>query len=192
MSFFCKLSFIREKIYNLISLINVESTLTDFDKFHPPQKEYPASTFIDFINIFHPPRLFKPPRLHYSVIMGVIITLFSPYVLRWFLKKKKNPPSTQKSILQVYWFFKKKSNLHGYSNLHVYWFYIFLHPLHVYSNLHVYWRDESTRGPRISWFHNSWSSQIRDIFQALFSWIPPKFMRNKNIKRIHYKRFAQN
>jgi hypothetical protein len=25
----------------LISLINVESTLTDFEKFHPPQKEIP-------------------------------------------------------------------------------------------------------------------------------------------------------
>ena len=32
----------------LLSLINVESTLTDFEKFHPPQKKSP-STFIDFI-----------------------------------------------------------------------------------------------------------------------------------------------
>jgi hypothetical protein len=32
----------------LISLINVESTLTDFEKFHPPQKN-PPSTSIDFI-----------------------------------------------------------------------------------------------------------------------------------------------
>ena len=58
----------------LISLINVKSTLKDFEKFHPPQKENPPSTFIDFINIFHPPRLFQPPRLHYLVI----ITIFSP------------------------------------------------------------------------------------------------------------------
>ena len=40
----------------LISLINVESTLTDFEKFHPPQKKNPpSSTFIDFLDFFHPP-----------------------------------------------------------------------------------------------------------------------------------------
>ena len=60
--------------FTLISLINAKSTLTDFEKFNPPQKENPPSTFIDFINIFHPPRLFQPPRLHYLVI----ITIFSP------------------------------------------------------------------------------------------------------------------
>jgi hypothetical protein len=27
----------------------VEPTLTDFEKFHPPQKKNPPSTFIDFI-----------------------------------------------------------------------------------------------------------------------------------------------
>ena len=46
----------------LISLINVEPTLTDFEKFHPPQKKNPPSTFIDLTNIFQPPRLFQPPR----------------------------------------------------------------------------------------------------------------------------------
>ena len=57
-----------------------EVTLTDFEKFHPPQKN-PPSTFIDFLDFFHPPlhvyciyvlvfskkshppRLFQPPRL---------------------------------------------------------------------------------------------------------------------------------
>ena len=37
-------------IITIIFLINVESTLTDFEKFHPPQKEVHApSRFIDFI-----------------------------------------------------------------------------------------------------------------------------------------------
>ena len=65
-----------------------EVTLTDFEKFHPPQKN-PPSKFIDFLDFFHPPlyvycsffqkiptstfsdfatfapspRLFQPPRL---------------------------------------------------------------------------------------------------------------------------------
>ena len=34
----------------LISLINVEPTLTDFEKFHPPQNKNPPSTFIDFLD----------------------------------------------------------------------------------------------------------------------------------------------
>ena len=66
----------------LISLINVEPTLTDFEKFHLPQNKNPPSTFIDFLNfsalrssfirvmyilVFskksYPLRLFQPPRL---------------------------------------------------------------------------------------------------------------------------------
>ena len=35
--------------HTLISLINVEPTLTNFEKFHPPQKKNPPSSFIDFI-----------------------------------------------------------------------------------------------------------------------------------------------
>ena len=68
-------------VLTLISLINVEPTLTDFEKFHPPQNKNPPSTFIDFLDFFypplhvycfyvlvfskksHPPRLFQPPRL---------------------------------------------------------------------------------------------------------------------------------
>ena len=34
----------------LISLINVESKLTDFEKFHPPQNKNPPSTFIEFLD----------------------------------------------------------------------------------------------------------------------------------------------
>ena len=34
----------------LISLINVEPTLTDFEKFHPPQSKNPPSTFIEFLD----------------------------------------------------------------------------------------------------------------------------------------------
>ena len=47
----------------LISLINVEPTLTDFEEFHPPQNKNSPSMFIDFMNIFQLPRLFQPPRL---------------------------------------------------------------------------------------------------------------------------------
>ena len=61
-------------VSTLISLINVEPALTDFEKLHPPQKKKPPSMFIDIINIFQPPHLFQPPRLHYLVIF----TIFSP------------------------------------------------------------------------------------------------------------------
>ena len=37
-------------ISTLISLINVESTLADFEKFHPPQNRNPPSTFIEFLD----------------------------------------------------------------------------------------------------------------------------------------------
>ena len=37
----------------LISLINVGPTLTDFEKFHPPQNQNPPSTFIDFLDLAH-------------------------------------------------------------------------------------------------------------------------------------------
>ena len=66
----------------LISLINIAPTLTNFEKFHPPQKKKnPPSTFIDSLDFFHPPllvyqsyvlvfdkkshppRLFQPPCL---------------------------------------------------------------------------------------------------------------------------------
>ena len=55
-----------------------EFTLTDFEKFHPPQKKNLPSTFIDFLDFFqpstpryvivfskksHPPHFFQPPRL---------------------------------------------------------------------------------------------------------------------------------
>ena len=35
---------------HFFSLINVESTLTDFEKFHPPQNKNPPSTFIEFLD----------------------------------------------------------------------------------------------------------------------------------------------
>ena len=71
----------------LISLINVESTNTDFENFHPPQKQNPASTFIDFINIFQPPCLFQPPHLHYLVIIPILSPIF--YSLGSFLTEMK-------------------------------------------------------------------------------------------------------
>ena len=40
-----------------------EVTLTEFEKFHPPQKKIPPSSFINFITIYQPPRLFQPPHL---------------------------------------------------------------------------------------------------------------------------------
>ena len=50
-----------------------------------------------------------------------------------------------------------------------------------------------TGGPRISWFHNSWSSQIHDFFQASISWIPRKFMilKRKIAKKIFRKFFRK-
>ena len=106
----------------------MESTLTNFEKFHPPQKEDTPSTFIAFMKIFHPPRLLQPPRLHYLIFSAPFFTVYKQfndsfltemkliqeirlelvsldpfllckYVLRWFLKKK--------STLHIYWFFKK-------------------------------------------------------------------------------------
>ena len=53
-----------------------------------------------------------------------------------------------------------------------------------------------TGGPRISWFHNSWSSQIHDFFQASISWIPRKFMilkqkiAKKNFSEIFFGNFS--
>ena len=37
-------------MHTLISLINVGPTLTDFEKFHPPQNKNPPYTFIDFLD----------------------------------------------------------------------------------------------------------------------------------------------
>ena len=56
-------------------------TLTDFDKFHPPQKN-PPSTFIDFLDFFHPPLL-----------------VYWSYVLVFF---PKNPTLHVYSSLHVY------------------------------------------------------------------------------------------
>ena len=47
---------------NLISLIKVGPTLTDFQKFHPPQNKNPPSTFIDFLDF---------STLHSSFITGM-------------------------------------------------------------------------------------------------------------------------
>ena len=44
--------FMMHKQHTLICLINVESTLTDFEKFHPPQKKIPLPQNI-FILILH-------------------------------------------------------------------------------------------------------------------------------------------
>ena len=125
----------------------MESTLTNFEKLHPPQKENSPSTFIDFMNIFHPPRLLQPPRLHYLIFSAPFFTVYKQfndsfltemkliqeirlelvsldpfllckYVLRWFLKKKSTlHAKIHPPRLLI---FQKNSNLHGYSNLHVY------------------------------------------------------------------------
>ena len=53
----------------LISLINVEPTLTDFEKFHPPQNKNPPSTprLLDLcascFQKSYPRHLFQPTRL---------------------------------------------------------------------------------------------------------------------------------
>ena len=58
----------------LISQINVGPTLTDFEKFHPPQNKNTPSTFIDFLDFFHPTLL-----------------VYCSYVLDFF---QNIPPST--------------------------------------------------------------------------------------------------
>jgi len=60
-------------VHTLISLINVEPMLTNFEKFHPPRLSiseiFPPSTprLLDlctsFFQKFHPPRLFQAPLL---------------------------------------------------------------------------------------------------------------------------------
>ena len=71
----------------LISLINVESTITNFEKFHPPQKQNPASTFIDFLNIFQPPRLFQPPCLHNLLFSAPFFYSLGSSIRQFFLLK---------------------------------------------------------------------------------------------------------
>ena len=71
-------------ILTLISLINVEPTLTDFEKFHPPQNKNPPSTFIDFLDF---------STLHSSFIR---------FMYKFF---PKNPTLHVYSNLHVDWFF---------------------------------------------------------------------------------------
>ena len=73
-------------------------TLTDFEKFHPPQKN-PPSTFIDFLDFFHPP-------LH---VYYIYVLVFS---------KKSHPPRLFKPPRLVIW--QILQPLHVYFNLHVY------------------------------------------------------------------------
>jgi hypothetical protein len=115
----------------------VESTITDFEKFHPPQKQNPASTFIDFINIFKPPRLFQPPPLHDLVILIIFRPFFTVLALPLdsFLTEMKLIQEIRPFFaLEVYikLVFEKKITLHAKihpprllifqkkSNLHVY------------------------------------------------------------------------
>ena len=49
-------------IDTLISLINVKSRLPVLKNF-TLHKKNPPSTFIDFLDFLHSPRLFQPPRL---------------------------------------------------------------------------------------------------------------------------------
>ena len=41
---------LQEEGGTLISLINVEPTFTNFEKFHPPQNKNPPSSFINFLD----------------------------------------------------------------------------------------------------------------------------------------------
>ena len=60
-----------------------EVTLTNFEKFHPPQKN-PPSTFIDFLDFFHPPLLHYLLQLYTSffqknpTLMFILTSTFIP------------------------------------------------------------------------------------------------------------------
>ena len=75
-----------------------EVTLTDFEKFHPPQKN-PPSTFIDFLDFFHPPLL----------VSYIYVLVFS---------KKSHPPCLFQPPRLVIW--QLFHPLHVYSNLQAY------------------------------------------------------------------------
>ena len=75
-----------------------EVTLTDFEKFHPPKKKSP-STFIDFLNFFHPPLL-----VYYGY--GLVFS------------KKSHPPCLFQPRRLVIW--QLLHPLQVYFNLHVY------------------------------------------------------------------------
>ena len=85
-------------MYTLISQINVESRLLILKKIHPP-RTFPPSTFIDFLDIFHPP-------LH---VYCIYVLVFS---------KKSHPPRLFQPprllILQLLHSLHVYSNLHGY------------------------------------------------------------------------------
>ena len=144
----------------------MESTFTNFGKFHPPQKENPSSTFIDFINIFHPPRLLQPPHLHYLIFSVPFFTVYKQfndsfltemkliqeirlelvslnpfllckYVLRWFLKKKKSTLHAKIHPPRLLILQKKFQPPRLFQPPGLLILHL-LHPLHVYSNLHTY------------------------------------------------------
>ena len=88
-----------KRLGTLISLINVESRLLILKKqIHPP-RTFPLSTFIDFLDFFHPPR-----------------HVYCIYVL--FFSKKSHPPRLfQPPHLLILLLLH---SLHVYSSLHGY------------------------------------------------------------------------
>ena len=117
------------------------------------------------MNIFHPPRLLQPPRLHYLIFSAPFFTVYKQfndsfltemkliqeirlelvsldpfllckYVLRWFLKKKIHPP--RKNPPSTFIDFSKKFQPPRLFQPPCLLILQLLHPLHVYSNLHVY------------------------------------------------------
>ena len=98
----------------LISLINVESTLTNFEKFHPPQNKNPPSTKLLF------PKLHKSCLSQSLAVKATCLNQYLNYLNAKIQGSSCNIPTSTFFILQL------------------------LHPLHVYSNLHVYQRDKST------------------------------------------------
>ena len=71
-----------EKKTAIYSLINVGSMLTDFEKFHPPQKKIPPPRLSKSILVFHPPRLFPTPRLSKSIFFKDLFHYCTPR--KWF------------------------------------------------------------------------------------------------------------
>ena len=96
------------------TLINEETCLLILFFFHPPGKNA-TSLFIDFLNFFHPPRLFQPPRLlkildsssllfysllrilefiYCSILGSSQLTVTQIFLLKWVWFKKLVPFST--------------------------------------------------------------------------------------------------
>ena len=88
---FCLINLWKFDSNTLISLINVDPTLTNFGKFHPPQKN-PPSKLIDYINTYIPTSTFIPASTFSDLaIFASIYCHFSNNLKIFTLHKIKSP-----------------------------------------------------------------------------------------------------